>query len=264
MTTLEVTAPALLPYAQHLADKVVLLTGASQGIGFAIAQALAPYSQHHGLKLAISGRNPQRLAQATQQLQHSFAGLDLTPLPADVQDAHNGEWLVSQTVQRYGKLNILINNAGIGGKVGLLNEVSDEQLVAMVATNLTAPLLLAKHALRVMVPQQEGTIININSIAGKRPFPYWVAYDATKAGLKAATDALSEEQRSNGIRVIGIYPGAVATHIWDTLDLDQANQPDAGSILQPHQVAEAVLFALGQPANTLVSDITLEPTRPAL
>jgi short-subunit dehydrogenase len=243
---------------QFLSGQVVLLTGASRGIGEALAHQLAAA----GATLMLSARNQQALETLATALKIQHPACQVKVHPCDVQDTQACITLVESTIKQFGQIDVLINNAGIGGKVGLLSEMPLAQLEAMLDTNLKAPLVLAHAVLVGMAARQSGVIVNINSVAGKTAFPFWAVYDATKAGLKAATEALAEEQRSNGIKVLGIYPGAVDTTIWDSLDLQ--DNPNREGMLNPEDVAKAVLYALNQPAGVFVSDITLQPTIPAL
>jgi NADP-dependent 3-hydroxy acid dehydrogenase YdfG len=237
-----------------LQDKVILITGASRGIGKAIALALDAFSP----RLVLVARHAEDLAILSQSLKS-----ESHVIVADLLETDKLETLVQKAVEEYGRLDVLINNAGIGGKVGLLPELPDAQIHRMVDLNLKVPILLSKYAVAQFTAQDEGgTILNINSIAGKWAFPYWAVYDATKAGLKAFAEALSEEQRHNQTRILNIYPGACATDIWDSVDLAQAPNPEG--MLTAEQVAEAVVFALQQPQHVLVSDITLMPTQALL
>ncbi|MFN7311207.1 MAG: SDR family oxidoreductase [Vampirovibrionales bacterium] len=237
-----------------LKDKVILITGASSGIGKAIAETLDAFSP----RLVLVARRGDALRALADSLQS-----ESLVIATDLLETSTLESLVDQSVERFGRLDVLINNAGIGGKVGLLPELPDSQIHRMIDLNLTVPILLSKYAVAQFTQQGEGgSILNINSIAGKWAFPYWSVYDASKAGLKAFAEALSEEQRSNNTRIISIYPGACATDIWDSVDLAQA--PDASGMLTPQQVANAVLYALNQPQDLLISDITLMPTKALL
>jgi NADP-dependent 3-hydroxy acid dehydrogenase YdfG len=242
--------------------QVVLLTGASRGIGHATALALAA----GGVKgLALVARSASALGALKIAIEAAYPTTQVLLLVEDLTDPTAPQRVVEATLKHFGRLDGLINNAGTGGKVGLLSEMPDDQLQTMVALNLQAPLLLCKYAVAAMVAQGAGgSIVNINSIAGKTAFPFWAVYCATKAGLHSLTQSLCEEQRTNGIRSIGIYPGACDTAIWDTLDLAADATPERSGFLRPQQVAEAVVYALQQPAGTLVSDITLMPTQPAL
>jgi short-subunit dehydrogenase len=245
---------------QTLTGQTALITGASRGIGEAIARKLAAL----GANLLLTGRDTTRLAtlQAELLILHPTAAIQF--LAGDITQPAFCQDLVERALTSFGQLDILINNAGIGGKIALLTEVPNEQITAMIATNLTAPLLMMKYALPPMVARQSGSIITINSVAGKTAFPYWAVYDATKAGLKAATEAVAQEQQSNNIRVMSIFPGATATAIWDSLDLAAADRPDDSGMMSPFVVADAVVFALCQPPHVYIGDITLSPTRPAL
>lgn len=249
---------AKLAGSSFLKGQVALITGAGRGIGRAIAEQLA----EEGCHLVLTARSAEQLILLAETIKQKHPELTVLVLPGDVQQSKHCLSLVEQTITHFGQLDILINNAGIAGKTGLLNEVPVSQIEAMVATNLIAPLVLSRYALEVMVPQSNGVIININSIAGKTAFPYWAVYVATKAGLKAATEAMAEEQRRNGIKILGVYPGAVATDIWDAAEL--ASAPDKEGMLQAAQIAGAVVYALKQPPHVFVSDITLQPTNPAL
>ena len=240
--------------SSFLQNKVILITGASRGIGKAIAQTLDAFSPRLVL-VARSGEALQALADSLQS--------ESLIITTDLLEMEGLESLISKTVERFGRLDVLINNAGIGGKVGVLPELPDTQIHRMIDLNLTVPILLSKYAVAQFTQQNEGgTVVHINSIAGKWAFPYWSVYDASKAGLKAFAEAMSEEQRSNQTRFISIYPGACATDIWDAVDLAQAPHPEG--MLTPEQVADAVLYALNQPPHLLISDITLMPTQALL
>jgi NADP-dependent 3-hydroxy acid dehydrogenase YdfG len=238
----------------HLSNKVILITGASSGIGKAIAQALDGYRP----RLVLVARRGEALTALADSLES-----ECLVIPADLLETATLKQLLVQTLERFGRLDVLINNAGVGGKVGLLPELPDAQILRMIQLNLSVPILLSKYAVEQFTQQGGGgTVLNINSIAGKWAFPYWSVYDASKAGLKAFTEAMSEEQRVNQNRFMSIYPGACATAIWDSVDLAQV--PDASGMLSPLQVANAVVYALNQPQELLISDITLMPTQALL
>ncbi|MDX2084123.1 MAG: SDR family oxidoreductase [Candidatus Melainabacteria bacterium] len=240
---------------------IALVTGASQGIGQAIVFQLAAM----GYSLVLAARSEEKLKKLADTLCQQYPALPVVVAPTDVQEPEALRALVNTTLERFGQIDVLINNAGVAGKIGLIQETSLADIQKTVAVNLTAPLMLMTLVLPAMVARQRGTIVNINSIAGKEAFPYWSVYDATKFGLRAATQAVSEEQRVNGIRVVGIYPGATDTAIWDSLDrATLGSEPKRDGMLRPETVAEAVAFVLRQPAGVLVSDITLSPTQPSL
>jgi len=240
----------------YLQNKIILITGASSGIGRALAEALDSF----GAKLVLVARRTALLEELASSLI-----CESHIIQADLLDNTSLQTLVQNTVQHFGRLDILINNAGMGGKQGLVTEMPDDELSCMIDLNLKAPMLLSKHAIAQFTEQGGGgTILMMNSIAGKHAYPYWAAYAATKAGLLAFSDALSEEQRCNNTRIITIYPGACHTAIWDEQDLpDDPNIHHTG-LLTPQDVASACVYALNTPPHLLISDITLQPTRPCL
>jgi NADP-dependent 3-hydroxy acid dehydrogenase YdfG len=245
--------------SQTLAGQVALITGASRGIGQAISRSLAAEGAH----LVLAARSTDALTELADELKALFPTIRVLTVPTDVSRLEDLQKLAAVARETFGRVDVLINNAGIASKIGLLSEVPEAEILQTVAVNLSAPLLLMRLLLPDMVGQGRGTIININSVAGKTAFPFWALYDATKFGLRAATEAVAEEQRPNGVRVVGIYPGACDTAIWDTIDTAHTG-PDRDGMLRPEQVADAVLYVLRQPQEVFVSDITLMPTRPAL
>jgi NADP-dependent 3-hydroxy acid dehydrogenase YdfG len=233
---------------------VALITGASKGLGLAIANAMAA----QGYSLGLVGRQLATLDPLVQTLAAQYPQQQFTALVADLsQPQASCGPLVAQAMTQLGHINVLVNNAGVAGRISLLTEMDDADIANTLQTNLLAPVLLTRHVLPHMVQQGGGTVVNISSVAGKTAFPYWSVYVASKFGLSALTEAVGEEQRSNGIRVVAIHPGAVDTPIWDGID---ANAQRA-NMLQPETIANAVLFALNQPDGAWVSDITVKPLR---
>lgn len=237
---------------------VALVTGASRGIGAAVARMLGK----KGYNLILTARTIDALEALAEEIRGQFPQVQVLVKPADVTDTPALERLVEESVAAMGRIDVLINNAGIAYKIGLLQEMSMEDIDRTLDVNLKAPIHLMKYVLPHMVGQQSGTIININSVAGKTAYPYWAVYDASKFGLHAMTQAVGEEQRSNNIRVVGIYPGAVATDIWDTVDLESA--PNRGNMLQPTDVAQAISYILDQPMSVYIPEVMVTPLQPAL
>ncbi|MEB3287593.1 MAG: SDR family oxidoreductase [Vampirovibrionales bacterium] len=241
-----------------LKNQVAIITGANRGIGHAIASSLAA----EGMHLLLSARNMDKLNRLTSILSEQYPNQKILALACDVQNPEAVNALADRAITEFGKIEVLINNAGVAPKIGLLQECSIDDINNTIDTNLKGPIYAMKAVLPHMTSLGTGTIININSVAGKTAYPFWAIYAASKFGLFAITEAVAEEQRSNGIRVVGIHPGAVATEIWDSVDMQQA--PDPRGMLQAQNVADAVLYALKQPQHVLVSDITVMPTKPAL
>ena len=242
-----------------LTGQVALITGASSGIGKATACLLAS----QGMALALNGRRTEPLEKLQALLAEGFPEAKTLLVPADVRDANAVDQMVSKTVRVFGQLDVLINNAGVASKTALLQEVPPEEIDRLIDINLKGAIYVMQAVLRqAMVPAGQGVIINLNSVAGLNAYPYWSLYDATKFGLRAITEAVAEEQRTNGIKVMGIYPGAVDTPLWDALE--PGGVPDRDGMLDVETIADLVLHTLQQPAKAFTSAIHVAPLNPAV
>jgi NADP-dependent 3-hydroxy acid dehydrogenase YdfG len=239
----------------RLQGQVAMITGASQGIGEAIARHLAPL----GLHLVLCARNTQKLTELSDDLTVKHPDIKTLPLACDVRDPAQVEYAVTETQKTFGKVDILINNAGVAAKIGLLQEMSVAEIDRTIDTNLKGSIYFMRAVLPMMVQQHGGIILNINSVAGKTAYPFWSVYDASKFGLHAITEAVAEEQRGNNIKVIGVYPGAVDTAIWQGLNMDDG--PRKEGMLDPEHVAEAIVYILNQPQNVFIRDLTIAPLK---
>jgi NAD(P)-dependent dehydrogenase (short-subunit alcohol dehydrogenase family) len=233
-----------------LRGRVVLVTGGSRGLGAAIASTLG--SAGARLVLAdIAGERVQEFAGALAQ-----RGVEATALTVDVSDASQCEQAIGGTVERYGRLDALINNAAIDitAPVGELSVVDWERIVA---TNLSAPFMLSKGAAAVMARQGDGHIVNITSTAAKRAWPNASAYHATKWGLLGLSHALHAELRPQGIKVTAVVAGGMRTAFLT----ERFPDIDTGLLQDPMHVARVVSFVLQQPAETCVAEVTVLPMR---
>lgn len=243
---------------QDLKGQVAIITGASQGIGQAVARQLADL----GIHLVLCARNISKLQFLAGQLKESYPQIKTLVVSCDVRSAEAVQNVVDQTLKQFQRIDILINNAGVAHKLGLLQEISLEDIDRTVDTNLKGAIYAMRAVLPTMIQQHGGTIININSIAGKTAYPYWSVYDASKFGLHAITQAVAEEQRHNNIKVVGLYPGAVATPIWE--GLEPGHEPDREGMLDVETIAESVAYILRQPRKAFISELTLSPLQPVL
>lgn len=243
-----------------LLDRVALVTGATKGIGRAVATTLTQAGCH----LVVTARHEADLDTLATEL-HAFKAApsqQIVTCAGSVSDWPHVQ-TVAETVQRqFGRLDVLVNNAGMAGKIQLLQEISVEEIDTTLDTNLRGPIYFMKAAIPLMVNQGGGTIININSIAGRQTYPYWSIYCASKFGLSAVTEAVRQEQRQNHIKVVSINPGAVDTPLWKTIEPEI--QADHDHMLAAEDVAACVRYVLEQPERVLVEDITLTPQIPAL
>ena len=187
-----------------------------------------------GYGVALVARNVEKLQSVAEQVKATAPNVPVAVYAGSVSDPNFAHQTLKTIEDELGPVDVLINNAGVAAKIGLLQEVPVAAIHETIDTNLKGPIFWIQAALPSMVIRQQGTIINMVSVAGLTAFPFWGIYDASKFGLRAITDAVAEEQRSNGIRVVGIYPGAIRTAIWDELDLEQA--PDLTSMLSPDDV----------------------------
>jgi NAD(P)-dependent dehydrogenase (short-subunit alcohol dehydrogenase family) len=223
------------------------VTGGSRGIGFAIAQALAA----SGSTVAITGRDAGALEAARRKL-----GGSTLALHADVQDERDAAKAVDEAAARFGGLDVLVNNAG----VGLFAPVADmtpSQWRQVIQTNLDGVFYCCRAAIPHFRRRGGGWIINISSLASKNPFANGAAYCASKSGLNAFSEALMQEVRHDNIRVSCVLPGSVATGFGG-----RGPQGVAEWKLAPEDVATAVIDLLAHPARSLPSRIELRPSRP--
>ena len=228
----------------RLEGKVALITGASRGIGLAIARALAA----EGCVLIISGRDQHALEVAGRELASQTRVLAKT---CDITNSENVSALLEYARNEVGHLDILINNAGIIHPNASVDKLDPEVWDRVIATNLTGMFLVTRAALELM---HSGSTI-VNNISVKTVFAGESAYCASKHGALALTNTLREELRPKKIRVIALIPGATNTEIWNQF---WADAPRA-NMMSPESIADAVLGALLLPANTSVDELVINP-----
>ena len=234
--------------ASSTEGKVALVTGASRGIGFAIARSLAGL----GAKVALCARNPERLEKAAASLKNT--GANVVPIPADVRNANDIASLVRSTEQSLGAIEILVNNAGIG-VLAPIHEASEADWDSILDTNLKAVFLLTKAVAPGMIQRRGGHIINIGSLSGKSAFAGGAIYCASKWGLLGLTQCAAEDLRAHGIRVSAVLPGSVAT------DFSPHAGKDTSKMLQPEDVAHAVETIVTQAPQSFISEVNIRPAQ---
>ncbi|MEN9224917.1 MAG: SDR family oxidoreductase [Thermostichus sp. HHBFW_bins_43] len=228
-----------------------LITGASRGIGKAVALTLA----REGLSVALVARSRDDLLAVQAQIQAEGGKAEVFPI--DLADLSALPQQLQALLDRFGSCDVLVNNAGMA-YVGPLATLPLSDWQRVLDLNLTAAFLCTQAVLPGMRRQRAGVIVNVISIAGKRAFPNWGAYCASKFGLMGFSQALAEEERQHGIRVTSLCPGAVDTPIWDTDTV--AVDFDRSKMLAPEWVADLVAYILRLPAGAVVEDLTLMPT----
>jgi 3-oxoacyl-[acyl-carrier protein] reductase len=232
-----------------LQGQTAIITGASKGIGKAIAMSFA----REKMNVVLSARTRSDLEKTAGEVEK----LGGTPLvvPADVSKGQAVDKLVALAIERFGKIDILINNAGIG-VFAPVDELQTQDFDRMFAVNMRGVFLCSRAVLPYMKKQNSGVIINISSLAGKNFFKGGAGYAASKWALNGFTKCLMLEAREFNIRVSIVCPGSVIT------EFSTHDGRDPEKLLQPQDVADSVLGVLKLPPNALMSEIDLRPTNP--
>jgi len=236
---------------QSLSGQVAVVTGGSRGIGLAIARALV----REGVKVAITGRSDAHLSAARGRIEAAGPGA-VEALRADVRSYDEVAHAIDATVARFGGLDIVVNNAGVG-VFGGVRTMTPEQWSQVIDTNLTGVFNTTRAALPHLERRGGGFIINISSLAGKNPFADGAAYCASKAGLNAFSEALMQEVRYDNIRVSYVLPGSVATAFSSGDESKGADWKIAAD-----EVADVVINLLRHNPRSLPSRVELRPSKP--
>jgi 3-oxoacyl-[acyl-carrier protein] reductase len=233
--------------SKPLAGQVALVTGASRGIGRAIARRLG----RMGAAISICARQRSPLEDARKALEAE--GIASLAVVADVTRTQDVARLVETTRRELGEIDILVNNAGIGW-FGPVHHATEEDWDRVIETNLKAPFLLLRAVAPVMMERRSGHIIQIASLAAKNSFAGGALYCASKWGLLGMTQSAAEDLRAYGIRASVVCPGSVLTEF----------SPHAGKnpdkMLHPDDVAHAVEMIVLQPPRSFISEVLLRPT----
>jgi len=234
--------------SKPLAGMTALVTGASRGIGLAIARRLAEL----GARLSLCARDATRLESAAAALRKE--GFEALAMIADVTHANEIQSFVDRTHRELGPIDILINNAGIG-RFGPAHQMSEADWDAVLDTNLKSVFLVIRAVAPGMIERKRGHIVNISSLAGKNAFANGGIYCASKWGLMGLTACMAEDLRAHNIRVSAVCPGSVAT------DFSPHTGRDTSKLLQPDDVAHAVATLVTQAPQSFISEIDLRPTQ---
>jgi len=230
--------------------KTAVVTGATKGIGRAIADALAA----HGCNVVVAARHEADCVKVAAEITAHGRGA-AHGVACDVRQSSHCERLMRAALERFGRLDILINNAGIGG-FKPVEEMTADHWDSVIETNLSGVFYCTHAALPHLKRADASWVINIGSLAGKNAFPGGGAYNASKFGLIGFSEALMQEVRHDGVRVSYIMPGSVAT------DFEGSATPSAAWMIQPEDIAQVVIDLLEMPARTLPSRVEVRPSRP--
>ncbi len=231
-----------------LLGKAALITGASRGIGLAIARRLGQM----GCRVSLCARNESALQAVVNKLRSE--GAEVLGMRADVTSTRDVAALFENTRKSLGEIDILVNNAGVG-VFAPAHELREDDWDRVMNTNLKGAFLCSKAAAPEMIRRRSGHIVNIASLAGKNAFAGGGLYCASKWGLLGFTYCLAEDLRGYGIRVSAVCPGTVAT------EFSPHTGKESAKMLQPEDVAHALAMILTEAPQSFISEVLLRPTQ---
>lgn len=233
----------------NLDDQTAIVTGASSGIGRATATAFA----ENGARVGLAARTESKLESLADEIEAT--GGDPLVLPTDVREREQVESMITTARETFEGLDIMVNNAGVGHweQEGIAEGHLDEWQLE-IEVNLLGVMYGTHLAASVMKEAGSGDIVNIGSGSGRHPFPQWPSYVASKYGVRGFTESALRDLREDGIRVTHIVPGEVATPIQPEEDLE------SGQMLEPEDVADAIVYAVSRPDHVCVNDLMIIPS----
>lgn len=226
---------------QSMKDKVVFITGGTSGYGKAMAEIFC----REGAKVIIAARNGKVLEEVSHALDCEAIRMDVTDYNA---------WLQAkeEIIRRYGRIDVLINNAGGGVAIKPIHEQTKNEIDGAIALNLNSVAYAAQVFAPIFIKQQEGTIINLSSVCAKECWPEWSVYAAAKAGVLNFSKGLYTELQPHGVRVTCLIPAAAATGFQCAAGIANENK-----LLSPADIAETALFICCMPKHAVVEEITV-------
>jgi len=231
-----------------LKDKVIIVTGASRGIGAAAALELAA----SGARLVLAARNASACSDVLEEIGNN--GGEAFAVSCDVSDYAAVEKMISETKERFGKVDVLINNAGIVDPVGLIEDTDPDAWARNIQVNLVGVYNGIRAVIKGFYDQGHGTIINISSGAAHNPLEGWSAYCSGKAGVFMMTRATAHEAGEKGVRVYGFAPGVVDTDMQVTIrasGINRVSQMPRENLSKAHEPAKALAFLCSEDAADL-------------
>ncbi|CAN5692232.1 SDR family oxidoreductase [soil metagenome] len=237
--------------AGNLAGKVAVITGSTKGIGRALAEDLV----RAGARVVISSRTPADVERVAAEVGEVGPG-EAAGIPCDVREPASCRALVSGAVERFGRLDIVVNNAGLG-RFAKIQEMDPADWDVQIRTNLDGVFHVSKAAIPHLMSAGGGWILNVGSLAGRNAFSGGAAYNATKFGLLGMTEAMMLDLRDDDIRVSCIMPGSVNTHFFGG-----EPGPEGDWKLQPEDISQVIMDLLAFPGRALPSKVEIRPSRP--
>ena len=244
---------------KQLKNKTAIITGASSGIGEATAHVLS----EEGMNLVLAARREDRLNELKEKIESN--GGKAIVVKTDVTERDQVDNMAQKAKDKFGSIDILINNAGLM-PLSLMKNLHVDEWDQMIDVNLKGVLYCIAAVLPTMRDQQKGHIVNISSVAGRKVMPGSAVYSATKFGVRAISEGLRQElSPSDNIRITAIEPGAVDTELMDTItdeEMKDLVEESFGNIktLESEDIAESIRYAVTQPNHVDVSEILIMPT----
>ena len=237
----------------RLAGKVAVVTGGGSGVG----RATALLFLKEGAQVVIAGRDAAKLAAVAAE---ANAGARLRTVAADVSKAADCQNLIESATKAFGRVDLLVNNAGTNIKDRTIRELTPEAWEMMIGANLNGAFYCTKAVLPQMFDRKDGVIVNVVSVAGKRANPLGgAAYVAGKFGMGGLGMVLSNEEKDSGVRVSNVYPGEIDTPILAARPRPVTEEQRA-VILKPEDVADAVLYVATLPPRVSIPELVIKPT----
>ena len=240
----------------NIQDMVVIITGASSGIGEATAKELAS----KGAKLVLAARREDRLKKLQEEIQNN--GGQAIYKVTDVALSEQMEELADYALKAFGKIDVMVNNAGVM-PLSPVYEKKINEWDSMIDVNIKGLLYGIAAVLPSMRERKEGHIINVSSIAGHLVFPASAVYSGTKFAVRAITEGLRIEECSNNIRTTIISPGSIATELTEAIsgsELKSAIDENMKIAIEPASIARAIAFAIEQPSDVAINEMIIRPT----
>lgn len=232
----------------NLTSSTVIVTGGSRGYGAGIAEAFVKA----GARVWITGRNEVKLQETAQRIGAS-------PLVANVADGAAWDRLMAEVIAQTGRLDVLINNAGEGVKIGPASEQTDEAIAQSLASNLTGAMLGCRRAAAIMEKQGSGLVVNIGSACSTHAWPGWSVYSAAKAGLLMFTRCLLTELRPHGVRVTSVLPSWGQTDFTEAANLPPRDPAVLAQCISPADLGQLLVQTAQLPAHLVAEEIKLWP-----
>lgn len=252
--------------ADRLAGKIVLITGASAGIGEATAKEYAAVSGGN-IKLILTARRADKLDALAEAIKKDFPEVKIHAASLDVSKVETIKPFVNSLPAEFADIDILINNAGKAHGLDKVGDIADEDIEVMFSTNVLGLITLTQVVLPIFKKKNYGDIVNLGSIAGRDPYPGGGIYCATKAAVKSFSHALRKELIDTKIRVIEVDPGNVETEFSNTRfkgDLERAKKVYEGTEpLVADDIAEIIVFATSRKQNTVIAETLVFSTNQA-